>query len=120
MFTLELLNVLNDYKEVFDLDIWKRQRNLYIITTILGKSDNPLLREVREYVKSIGYSFTPWQRFWGYVFRLLPVRITRLILSNYRRIEWAVIQGLRRNNDVDHLPFPRGGTSSDNSSQSAS
>lgn len=97
MFTLELLGVLEQYSEVFDLDIWSRQRNLYIVTTILGKSRDPLVVEAREYINGIGYIFPLWQRLLGTTLRFVPDRIIWKVINMYRRVEYVVFHRNKRN-----------------------
>jgi len=90
LFTLELEGVIEQYDKVFNLSIWRQQRNAYIATTILGKSHDPLVREVREYIKNIGYKFTFRQRLFGFACRHLPDRLILLIISRYRWIKYIV------------------------------
>ncbi|ALP54082.1 hypothetical protein Tel_13595 [Candidatus Tenderia electrophaga] len=56
LFTLELLGELDKFANVFDLNKWYEVREAYIVKTLLGKSDDPFIREIREYAEKIGYS----------------------------------------------------------------
>jgi hypothetical protein len=59
LLTLEILGVLDDFDQVFDLDKWKKFKNSFLIS-VLGDKKDPFIKEIRDYAKSVGYSFKPW------------------------------------------------------------
>jgi hypothetical protein len=59
LLTLEILGLLDDFKQVFSLDKWAGVRNRYLIW-MLGDKNDPLFNEIKEYANSVGYSFKPW------------------------------------------------------------
>lgn len=54
LFTLDILGELEKFSKIFDLARWKKGRGKYIIGTILLKSNDPFVREIREYMKAHG------------------------------------------------------------------
>jgi len=61
LFTLELLDSLEYFQEVFDLETWKTVRGKYIVY-VLGNQPNAFCRELREYIKAEDISFPLSQR----------------------------------------------------------
>jgi hypothetical protein len=59
LLTLEILGILGDFAHVFDLDRWRRVRNRYLVK-VLGAKKDPYIKEIRDYAKSVGYSFKAW------------------------------------------------------------
>lgn len=55
MFTLDLLGCVERYASVFDLDYYKKRRNVYL-SELLGRRD-PLAMEIKQLMKERGISF---------------------------------------------------------------
>jgi hypothetical protein len=86
LYTLELLGQVEEFGGVFDLDRWRRVRNRYIVTSLLGKGRfRPLTREVLAYARAQGVGFTPWQHLMGLALRPVPKPLYRLGRSIRRR-----------------------------------
>jgi hypothetical protein len=60
LLTLEMLGILENFDQVFNLDKWKKVKTGYLIKN-LGNKEDQYIREIREYAKSVGYLFNPWQ-----------------------------------------------------------
>jgi hypothetical protein len=59
LLTLDMLGFLEDFRRVFSLDRWQKAKNRYLIE-VLGNKRNLFIKEIRDYAKSVGYSFNPW------------------------------------------------------------
>lgn len=56
LLALEVLGIIDSFRDVFDLDLWKRHsKKRYLIKTL--ESNNLYMNEIRAYAKSIGYHF---------------------------------------------------------------
>lgn len=86
LFTLELLGRLDEFADAFDLDRWRRVRNRYISTKVLGKGPvRPLSREILELVEASGFRYSAWQRLAAWLLRPVPRPLYRLGRSIRRR-----------------------------------
>lgn len=86
LFTLELLGRLDEFGEAFDLGRWRRVRNRYISTKVLGKGPvRPLSREIHELVRETGFRYSAWQRAAAWLLRPVPRPVYRLGRSIRRR-----------------------------------
>jgi hypothetical protein len=60
LLTLETLGILEDFKQVFSLERWRRVKTKYLIRVLEDKNDL-FIKEIRDYANTAGYSFEPWQ-----------------------------------------------------------
>ncbi len=89
LLTLELLGVIDNFGEVFDLYKWKKVRNRYIIIDVLSnksKDDDAFTQEIREYAADIGYSFPAWQRALGQTIRFMPKPLYNLVIRLFKPV----------------------------------
>jgi len=91
MYTLEMLGLLDQFAEVFDLDIWSRIRNRFVSSDLLARSVLPLANEILTYTKESNYPITRWQRFAGWAIRWMPKPVYRI----GRSIGWRVFGRVR-------------------------
>jgi len=66
LLSLEILGKLEEYRNVFDLEKYRKVRNAYI-RHLLRNRDDSLYREIIEYARGIGYRFSFWNTFLAYV-----------------------------------------------------
>jgi len=59
LLTLEILGILEDFAQVFNLDKWQRVKNRYLIRALENKKDL-YIKEIRDYANSVNYPFKPW------------------------------------------------------------
>jgi hypothetical protein len=89
MLTLDIAGFLNRYSEVFDLDIYRQSRDMYIAEVL--KSKNPLLREIVSFMKTSGFKIPLSSRFYA-VTRIFALKnqykgitsLLRLKVRNWR------------------------------------
>ena len=55
LFTIELVGNLDKYKDIFDLDEYKRYRNKFIIKVLSQKSTNEYYSEICDLMNSVGF-----------------------------------------------------------------
>jgi hypothetical protein len=58
LLTLEMLGILENFAQVFDLYKWRKVKNGYLIKALEDKNDI-FIKEIRDYAKSVVYSFKP-------------------------------------------------------------
>lgn len=56
MFTLDLVGMLDQYSQSFDLELYRTMKEKYIGGIL--RSPDPLLREIIQYARSNNYSFS--------------------------------------------------------------
>jgi hypothetical protein len=61
LLTLEMLGILEDFKEVFSLEKWRRAKKGYLLN-VLGDKNDVFIKEIRDYANMVGYSFKPWYK----------------------------------------------------------
>ena len=66
LLSLEILGKLENYRNVFDLDKYRKVRNGYV-RHVLRNRNNPLNREMLEYAKKVGFRFRIVHVFFAYV-----------------------------------------------------
>ena len=63
MLTLEIAGALGRYSEVFDLDTYKKIRNLYIEEVLSGREDRPYSQELISFIRVTGFKIPFLSRF---------------------------------------------------------
>lgn len=71
--TLEIGGMLEDFSPVFDLDRYQRVRSAYLREVLA--SDDPLLREIREFAAKQGFAFSRKASLAGAAKRAVPPRV---------------------------------------------
>ena len=66
LLTLEILGKLEEYRNVFDLDKYRKVKNTYIRHVLRNRND-PFNREIIEYAKKVGFRFSLANVFLAYV-----------------------------------------------------
>jgi hypothetical protein len=61
LLTLELLGEIDKFDGLFDLEKYRKRRNVYIVSNVLRNGFDTLAHEIKEYADNIGYSFPIWQ-----------------------------------------------------------
>jgi hypothetical protein len=85
LFTLELLGQVERFGACFDLDVWRRERNRYITTSLLAPHPKHLTREILAHMHAIGYRLTPRQHATALLLRAVPRPLYKLGRSLRRR-----------------------------------
>lgn len=87
LITLELLDKIDDYKDVFDLEKWSWSKKWYIPEVILNKKNNdPLIDEIRELAAEKEFIFSFGQRALGLFVSYAPSRLYSLLKHFYHRV----------------------------------
>lgn len=60
LFSIEFFGKLEEFNQTFDLNLYRKQRPLFIVEMLANK-DSRLLREIQDYAKKVRYPFKPWQ-----------------------------------------------------------
>lgn len=55
LLTLDILNKIVDFKDIFDLDLYYKERDKYIIKVLIHQESSPLYREIKDLMKVKNY-----------------------------------------------------------------
>jgi len=72
LLTLELLGLLSEFDQVFDLSKWEKAKHSYVTNFVLRNPKDPLVTEILEYAHSTGQTFPLRYRAEALLRRYLP------------------------------------------------
>lgn len=78
LITLDILGKLDAYKDVFDIDIYKEERQKYIYKIIRNSKTKPLEKEIIMLAEQNNYEFNQYQKLFKLIVQLLPAKTLKL------------------------------------------